>query len=129
MESSPIRDDEDISATMMRRARCHRVARYNMDTTSNIKRLSEDAASSRPSSEMLMSTFALLRLWTWIDRVESLCDNVEEIENGISWTTKSLFDAGVWSLLGFDIESLPNSDMEVFSETLQCSIFESEKRR
>jgi hypothetical protein len=129
MESSAIRCDEDISATMMRRARCLRVARYNMDTTSNIKMLSEDVASSKPSSDMLLSTFTLLRLWTWIDRVESLCDNVEDVDDGFVWPAKSLCDAGVWSLLGFDAESSSNSDEVTFSETLKCNIYESAMRR
>jgi hypothetical protein len=37
MERSCVTLDEDISATMMRRARCFRVTRYSMDTSQNIK--------------------------------------------------------------------------------------------
>jgi hypothetical protein len=37
MEKSAVIEDEDISATMMRRARCFRVTRYSMDTSQNIK--------------------------------------------------------------------------------------------
>jgi hypothetical protein len=37
MEKAGITDDEDISATMMRRARSFRVTRYSMDTSQNIK--------------------------------------------------------------------------------------------
>ena len=77
MEGSDIKDDEDISATMMRRARCLRVARYSMNTSSNIKMLSEDIPSSESSSD----AFLLIRLWSWIDRVESFCFDGEEIED------------------------------------------------
>ena len=37
MEKSGVTYDEDISATMIRRARCLRVTRYSMDTSNNIK--------------------------------------------------------------------------------------------
>lgn len=37
MESSNVGHDEDISATMMRRARCFRLSRYSMNTSQNIK--------------------------------------------------------------------------------------------
>eukprot|EP00980_Cylindrotheca_fusiformis_P020253 scaffold7328_cov145-Cylindrotheca_fusiformis.AAC.1 len=129
MDSSCERHDEDISATMVRRARCFRVPRYNMDTVSNIKMLSEDVASSRVASDWHASTLSLLRLWTWINRVESLCESCEEIEAGFVWPAKSLCDAGVWSLLGFDTDALPRSEEVVFSETLKCNIYESERRR
>lgn len=44
MEKSEAGTDEDISATMMRRARCFRVSRYSMNTSQNIKVSAQTAA-------------------------------------------------------------------------------------
>ena len=123
MEGPDIKNDEDISATMMRRARCLRVARYSMNTSSNIKMLSEDI----PSSESSADAFLLIRLWSWIDRVESFCFDAEEIEDGFRWSAKSLMEAGVWRLLNIDSDS--NEDVSLFSEALSCNIYDSPARR
>lgn len=53
------RADEDISATMMRRARCLHVTRYSMDTSSNITMLSQEL----PSEGQSLDRERLLRLW------------------------------------------------------------------
>jgi hypothetical protein len=128
MESSSVGHDEDISAAMMRRARCLRVTRYSMNTASNIQMLSEDIVSGETLADVLSPTFTLLRLWTWIDRVESLCENIKGFEDGIFWPAKGLLDAGVWHLLQFDSESNTDDSM-IFSETLSCNIYDSPTRR
>ncbi|CAB9496206.1 GATOR complex protein MIOS [Seminavis robusta] len=127
MESLKFRSDEDISATMMRRARCVQVARYSMDTTSNIRLLAEEAPLDRLSS----NRDALLRLWTWIDRMESLCGSHEEMgameDGGTFWSTKGFDECGVWKLLDFDSER--HTDTIVRSDALACDVYESPVRR
>ena len=125
MENAEISHDEDISATMMRRARCLRVARYSMDTSSNIKMLSEDIPSGESSAEA--ARFTLLRLWSWIDRVESLCSDAEEMEAENLWPVKGLLDAGMWRLLGMDDEA--TGEQVLFSDTLSCEVYDSPARR
>jgi hypothetical protein len=127
MESSNITCDEDISATMMRRARCLRVARYSMNTSSNIKMLSEDLPTGDPSSDVLSARLALLRLWSWIDRIESLSVDAEDIEDECHWPAKGLLDAGMLRLLGMDTE--PPVDDVTYSDTLSCYIHDSAARR
>ena len=127
MENSAMTSNEDISATMMRRARCLRAARYSMDTASNIKMLSEDIASGDSPIDALADTFSLLRLWTWIDRVEALC-NAEDLDDTFGWPAKGLLDAGVWQLLGFDTD-VSTADKVTFSETLACNVYDSPTRR
>ena len=89
MESLKIRPNEDVSATMMRRARCLHVARYSMDTASNIKLLSEDGLVAESNKEVSPTRESLLRLWTWVDRMESLF-----AEDDGSWPVQSLVEAG-----------------------------------
>lgn len=127
MERSSIVCGEDVSATMMRRARCLRATCYSMDTSSNITVLSEDISSSMNSADVHSPTLTLLRLWTWIDRVESLCENVEGIEDDFVWPAKGLLDAGVWHLLQFDSE--PLKDDVHYLKTLSCNIYDSPSRR
>jgi hypothetical protein len=98
-----------------------------MNTSSNIKMLSEDIPSGESSADALSARFALLRLWSWIDRVESLCVDTEDIEDDTHWPAKSLLDAGIWRLLGMDTEVA--ADEVVFSETLSCNIYNSPSRR
>ena len=119
--------NEDISATMIRRARCLRAARYSMDTASNIKMLSEDIASGDSPIDALADTFSLLRLWTWIDRVEAL-SNAEDLDDTFGWPAKGLLDAGAWQLLGFDTD-VSTADKVTFSETLACNVYDSPTRR
>ena len=49
MEKSGDTHDEDVSATMIRRARCLRVTRYSMDTANNIKVSARDSRAMEPS--------------------------------------------------------------------------------
>ena len=47
-----------------------------MDTKANIKMLAEDGIEAEDTGSMHQSTptrDALLRLWSWVERVESLC--------------------------------------------------------
>ena len=104
MEKNFINEEDDISATMMGRARCLRKARYSMDTASNIKMLSEEIPRGESFTDGLSARFTLLRLWSWIDRVESLCEDAEDIEDDSLWPARGLLDAGIWNLLGMETE-------------------------
>jgi hypothetical protein len=128
MESLKMRAGEDISATMMRRARCLYVARYSMNTASNIKMLSEE----QPIGEAIESSalrYALLRLWSWIDRVEALSNDSENLEDmdAIWPANKGLVDAGIWRLLRMD-EGDSIDEMNI-SESLSCNTYDSQARR
>ena len=131
MESLSIRPDEDISATMMRRARCLNTARYSMDTTSNIQVLTEEISLHRLSPDH----DALLRLWTWIDRIEALCTthNPEDLagldEGGMFWASKGFDETGVWKLLQMENEALDSSDKKLRSDSLACDLYDSPVRR
>ena len=130
MEKLGVRTDDDVSATMMRRARCLHVQRYSMDTASNIKVLSEET-SDLNTPDALSARYSLLRLWSWIDRVESLCiDAAEEYsysEEEESWPAKGLTDSGVWSLLHMDEGDVEDEIIE--SPSLCCNVYESSARR
>lgn len=131
MESLSIQKDEDISATMMRRARCLHAARYSMDTASNIQVLTEEMSLHRFSPDH----DALLRLWTWIDRIEALCTapNVEEMggmdDGGIFWASKGFDETGVWNLLEMENDAQEASDETMRSDSLSCDLYDSPVRR
>ena len=120
MECLQIRPEEDVSATMMRRARCLHVARYSMDTESNIKLLAEDGNVVSGSGEVSPTREALLRLWTWIDRMESLF-----VEDDGTLPTLSLVEAGASLVL----RKIAGEENVHFSEILSCSIYSSPSRR
>jgi WD40 repeat protein len=127
MESLQMCAGEDISATMMRRARCLYVARYSMNTASNIKMLSEEQPIGESPS--LRYKYTLLRLWSWIDRVEALSNDSENLDDmdAIWPANKSLVDAGIWRLLRMD-EGDSIDEMKV-SEALSCNTYDSQARR
>jgi hypothetical protein len=132
MESLQIHKDEDISATMMRRARCLHVAKYSMNTSSNIKMLAEDGilAVESPQDGLSPTRAALLRLWSWIDRVEELCSDIDEAwDDGLLFTPRGLVDAGAWQLLRMDFDDGNDKDVESFSEALACPTYGSSGRR
>eukprot|EP00977_Amphora_coffeiformis_P008650 scaffold1959_cov162-Amphora_coffeaeformis.AAC.7 len=120
MESLKIRPGEDVSATMMRRARCLHVARYSMDTNSNIKLLSEDGIVASSDKEVSPTRESLLRLWIWVDRMESFFAD----DDG-SLPVQSLVEAGASNLL----QNVPGEETVNFSDTLSCSVFTSPSRR
>ncbi|GKY98820.1 hypothetical protein MPSEU_000838100 [Mayamaea pseudoterrestris] len=129
MESLRIQSDEDISSTMMRRARCQHVAKYSMVASSNIKVLAEDGLVAE-SSLSLPTRAALLRLWSWIERVEALCSEaaVEDLwADGAAWHAKGLIGAGAWRLIHEDHGK--EVDVEVFSDNLACLTYDSPGRR
>ena len=131
MESLSIQKDEDISATMMRRARCLHAARYSMDTASNIQVLTEEMSLHRFSPDH----DALLRLWTWIDRIEALCTapSAEEMgsqdDGGIFWASKGFDETGVWKLLKMGDDTQEASDENMRSDSLSCDLYDSPARR
>ena len=127
MESLQIQNGEDISATMMRRARCLHLARYSMDTASNIKMLSEEKFVLDPATYASATRYSLLRLWSWIERVEALSADAEETEEYTLWPARGLVDAGIWRLLRMD-EGEWNDELG-FSESLSCTTYDSQARR
>ena len=115
----------DISAIMMQRARCKQVVRYSMDPTANVNVLAVELDDFEGSGG---TRSALVKLWSWIERVEELCAASEELGEYSSnhhWSAKGLVDAGVWNLLVSD--RIPDEDG--FSDSLCCKTFDSPGRR
>lgn len=128
MESSTARPGEDVSATMMRRARCSRTSRYSMDTSLNMQMLLEEINGSGVlDPRALRANFSLCRLWKWIHRVEGICADADGAEDANGWTAKGLSESGVWQLLCLDAEG--TSSESFFSESLKCTMFDSPERR
>jgi WD repeat-containing protein mio len=102
-----------------------------MDTKSNIKILAEDGIAADGS--------ALLRLWSWVERVESLCAESwqEEISwEGWNWPAKSLIEAGAIELLRMDTagggagsHGASTVDKAEFCDALSCTTYHSPGRR
>lgn len=144
MENTMGSDEEDISATMKRRARCIDGARYSMDVATNIRLLLKEESTFRQvrgsdDSKRTVSSknrSELLRLWGWVERVELLNaagkDTSVILEDALVWPAKGLVDAGVSRLLRMD---LPESDDYVmgdttqFSDSLRCDTYSSHARR
>ena len=101
-----------------------------MDTTANIQVLAEELPLDRISPER----DALLRLWTWIDRIEALCTtSAEDMANvedgGTFWATKGFDETGVWKLLGIGSDALKQPETIIRSESLACDVYDSPDRR
>ncbi|VEU41958.1 unnamed protein product [Pseudo-nitzschia multistriata] len=142
-EMKKVYEEEDISATMMRRARCVQANPYSMNPERNIKLMSRETLNeeavdheeaSEPSGPALPKyrNRALLRLWGWIERVESLSfQEVDDAESELR-LTKEISNAGVLQLLTSQ-ESNANErvgdEQTVFSELLSCNIYDSAARR
>lgn len=130
MECTRPFDNEDISATMMRRARCLHVTKYSMDTASNIKML----AREMPPEGRTVERENLLQLWIWIHRIEVLVfgGNAEDImdEGSAFWASKGLDSVGVWNLLhmGRESDQIGREDVH-FSDSLACKTYDSTFRR
>jgi hypothetical protein len=132
-------DDEDISATMMRRARCLQKNPYSMDPELNIKLMSreiesdEDIDGYRSSLLPKYSNYALLRLWSWIERVESLSFQEVEDTNEDLRMAKGLLNTGIIQILGMDTQNYDGNDtvdeQTLFSETFACNIYDGPTRR
>lgn len=136
-KSDSSKDEDDVSAVMMKRARCIQTASYSMDPESNIellcRELSMDGRWINQAQSVNYSNRDLLRLWSWIDRVEALSfQDVEDLDDENIWTAKGLLDAGTCQLLGLelDTEDNPDNHSEVgISETLGCNVYDSITRR
>lgn len=136
MESLQLRRDEDISATMMRRARCLHATRYSMDATANIQLLSEEHAlgstSTEDSAALQRNREELLRLWSWIERVESLSEESIRTDGANPWPAKGLIEVGVWRLLRMDVSDggdHPQLDIATYSDSLSCNTYDSPSRQ
>lgn len=140
MENYEVRINEDISATMMRRARCSQPLKYSMDAISNIQLLGQEIAdistrtnvndSGRSSNTDGPSHIrdALLRLWFWIQRVEELISEDDAgLEDEYRWTSRGLVGIGAWRLL--QMSGAGESEMQAFSEELFCTVYDSTDRR
>ncbi|KAL3910619.1 MAG: hypothetical protein SGARI_002033 [Bacillariaceae sp.] len=132
--------EDDVSAVMMKRARCVQTSPYSMSPEMNVKLLSREIAlegdsEDNGSNRVNYNNRELLRLWSWIDRVESLSfEDMEDLDDDNTWTSKSILDSGAWHILGFNsqrhVDGTVETDTEVmFSETLGCNIYESPTRR
>jgi hypothetical protein len=123
-------DALDVSATMMRRAKCRHVVRYGMDPTSNIKVLLQERESQTCITEPSVPIHGdLLNVWSWVERVDELCGESDDPSGGSSalfWPARSLADAGA---ARFVLSSEHEPDEQVFSETLGCVTHESSGRQ
>lgn len=145
MENNTFDITEDISATMMRRARCLHVARYSTDASSNLEMISREIHTIRTErnlngnleyTSLISSCEQLWRLWSWIDRVEQLCARKEkDINIAIDerrLPAKGLHDAGLLSLLRMnkkDTEDVSTFDKSTLSPHFNRKIFDSPMRR
>jgi hypothetical protein len=102
-----------------------------MNTASNIKMLSKEMPKGDESSLVNPSSrYSLLRLWSWIDRVESLCAESEDLEDASLWPAKGLLNAGIWRLLRMDEQEYDGEEDQLsFSEELSIKTYESPARR
>lgn len=136
MENPVVQVDEDISARMMRRAKCSRAARYSVDAALNLQMLSEEQdvlGDDESSQDMLPSIRMLIRLWSWIERVERFCNNQRVVYGAEKWPGKGLADSGVWRLLQLDRPSSDeggaNKDTVKLDEVLSLNVYDSPTRR
>ena len=136
-EEEQAQEEEDISATMMRRARCLQTNPYSMNPERNIKLMSQEVASEdvyqqldKPLASMLpgYSNRALLRLWGWIERVESLSFQDVDDTDDDPRMIRDILNAGVLQLLNFQRDDV-NKEQIMYSETLSWNVYDSPARR
>ena len=142
MEKPSFHPSEDISARMMRRARCLHMKRYSTDATSNLEMLSleqkvflgtqEEQDQSR--NELNSSLEHLHLLWSWIERVENLCfrNSFNSPIDAPEWTAKTLCDAGVLHILKLDvpdINEITTFDSFSKSDVFNRNVYDSPSRR
>ena len=152
MESLTWNPNEDVSATMMRRARCLHAARYSTDASANLRVLSDEGQEEYRSSSIhpviekvdfqatannhVSTQEALWRLWNWVERVDYLCSERDDAaimaDELLPWPAKGLIDAGVLKLLRID--GTEDDDHHLFdvilvSESLKCNTYDSTMRR
>jgi len=134
MENPEAENNEDISARMMRRAKCSRTTRYSMDAALNLQMLSEEEdneSDAGDSEDTLPSVRMLIRLWSWIERIERFCAQ-KEVYGAEKWPAKGLADSGVWRLLELDrpvANGGANKDVVTLDESLSMDVHDSPARR
>lgn len=144
MEKLSYDPSEDISATMMRRARCLHMKRYSTDAASNLEMLSleqdaflraqEGNAESKATGTHLTSLEHLHLVWSWIERVENICfrSSIAATIDERFWPVKNLCDAGVLHLLRLDvanIDEVTTFDSFSKSEVFNRNVYDSPLRR
>jgi hypothetical protein len=144
MEKLAYDPSEDISATMMRRARCLHMKRYSTDAASNLEMLSleqdaflraqEGNAESKVTGTHLTSLEHLHLVWSWIERVENICfrSSIVSTIDERFWPVKNLCDAGVLHLLRLDvanIDEVTTFDSFSKSEVFNRNVYDSPLRR
>ncbi|KAL7554763.1 hypothetical protein ACHAWF_018300, partial [Thalassiosira exigua] len=148
---------EDVSARMMRRARCLHESRYSTNAGDNVRVLEEEMESilsqehirlrsqhqtslSEDFKDMIFNSEQLIRCWRWIALVEHLSIERGGTDDGAHnpddppWPAKGLNDAGVMKLLRMssrDVADVSNNWMETksTSDTLFCQVYDSPFRR
>lgn len=145
MERSTFGLYEDVSATMMRRARCLHAARYSTDAGSNLQLIStelqayqeEKMQNKKTDNELDMiiaSREQIFRLWSWIERVERLCgrSDFDSVIDERRLPARGLIDAGVLKLLRMDVadsDEVTTFDKSSMSPLFNRNIFDSPMRR
>lgn len=143
MENSDFTLDEDISATMMRRARCLHSSKYSTDAESNLEIISNELESyihkfKDVTDDLTLDLFTsrerLCRLWSWVHRVETIIirKNVPSVIDERRLPAKSLIDAGAFKVLKFDqpnSDEITTFDTSIISPLFNRAIFDSPLRR
>lgn len=140
-ETGKARGKEDISATMMRRARCLQTNPYSMNPEQNIKLMSQEVASediyhqwNKSPNSMVprYSNRALLTLWGWIERVESLSFQDVDDTDEDPRMVRDILSAGALQLLTFrkdDGNDTMGNEQVMYSEIVACNVYDSVARR
>lgn len=126
--------EEDISATMMRRARCVQTNPYSMNPEVNIKLISREIENEETMDQNSLSSYpkysnrALLRLWGWIERVESLSfQEIDDAEQDVR-ITKDLLNLGVIQILTMNTQKYSDNnkgdEQSTISEVFGCNIYD-----
>ena len=134
MEKMTYDSSEDISSTMMRRARCLHIKRYSTDAKSNLQMFKLENDTFHDSNHRggrngiegtYLSSFNHLHLlWSWIQRVEKLCFQSNNLIDEGFWPAKTLLDSGVWKLLRLDSQDL--NEITTFDSASQSKVFNRE---
>jgi hypothetical protein len=104
-----------------------------MDAALNIHMLTKEEKNGSDgvdeSNGMLPEPQTLIRLWSWIKRIETMYN----LNGGTDkWPAKGLADSGVWRLLQFDKiqnDDTSGHDVVAFDESLSCNTYTSPWRR
>ena len=128
MESPEPFSDEDISATMLRRARCDRTHYYSTKARSNIEML-----KAEDDSFQSLNKRQLCRMWSWIERIEKLSSIDLSNSERQYWPTRGLQDSGVLRLLRLEQNKsglkLEDKASSIESDLFSYRVYDSEQRR